>query len=489
MAFEPVYEVAALDGLQKSSAQLVVEAKLVAPHGDEINKVLGICARSTVSATEVFSGEARIKGNVDYRVTYLSVENKLCYLECTATFADKITDEGISGGNVCLFSKVLDTDIVSFSESEIKLSSVVETFLLAFTTKRIKYLSYGEGLYLRRGDYDFTTCVRHFTSVASVDVKMPSDVTYFENRAVLSSCVAMDGMVTVSGEVITDYVSEQGKFSITTPFSSEIEAAGSKNDYSACCNVFVDEYKLNSDADGYDVSVAICGFVSSQNSFSPVVDAFSLDNELIKTEEKTDYAVLKNCFVFSDEVEGSATLAAGMPLADDIVATTGLNVIVTGSYALDGKAVIEGLARLTAVYYSNETSSENSVNIEIPFSVSKRADVCEGDEVTAMAEAEFAACKIRRGSDIDARVGIAANVFVSKKCSATYIASIAEGEKIERPTCAFSVHVVSKNETIWDVSKALGISPEEVTRQNPQLSEPFSGGERAVAYRRRDRDN
>ena len=56
MAFEPVYEVAALDGLQKSSTQLVVEAKLVPPHGEEINKVLGISAVSTVSAID---GNAR----------------------------------------------------------------------------------------------------------------------------------------------------------------------------------------------------------------------------------------------------------------------------------------------------------------------------------------------------------------------------------------------------------------------------------------------
>lgn len=135
----------------------------------------------------------------------------------------------------------------------------------------------------------------------------------------------------------------------------------------ACCNVFVENTEVSSDAEGYDVDVAICGFVSQSNSFSPVVDAFSLSNELIKGEETTEYSVLKNCFVFSDEVEGTVSLSAGMPLADNIISTPGFEVIVTGGYALDGKAVIEGMVRLTAVYFSNETSSESSVNIEIPF--------------------------------------------------------------------------------------------------------------------------
>ena len=488
MAFEPVYEVAALDGLQKSSTQLVVEAKLVPPHGEEINKVLGISAVSTVSATEVFSGEARIKGKVDFRITYLSADNSLCYLEYTASFADKINDDGISGGNVCLFSKVIDTDITSLAEAEMKLSSVVEIFLLAFTAKRIKYLSYGgDGLYTHRKDYDFTTCVCHFTAGAKVNVKMPPDVRYAENRAVISSCVAGDGMVTVSGDVITDYMTDAERLSVVTPFSVEIEANGSKEDFMACCNVFVENTEVSSDAEGYDVDVAICGFVSQSNSFSPVVDAFSLSNELIKGEETTEYSVLKNCFVFSDEVEGTVSLSAGMPLADNIISTPGFEVIVTGGYALDGKAVIEGMVRLTAVYFSNETSSESSVNIEIPFSLTKRADVIEGDEVTATAEAESVSCKIRRGSDIDARATVSVNVFVSKKCSATYLSSIAEGDPIQSPSCAFSVHVIGKNETIWDVSKAIGLSPEDVEKQNPQLKQPFVGGERVVAYRRREK--
>lgn len=107
--------------------------------------------------------------------------------------------------------------------------------------------------------------------------------------------------------------------------------------------------------------------------------------------------------------------------------------------------------------------------------------------MTATAEAESVSCKIRRGSDIDARATVSVNVFVSKKCSATYLSSIAEGDPIQSPSCAFSVHVIGKNETIWDVSKAIGLSPEDVEKQNPQLKQPFVGGERVVAYRRREK--
>jgi len=59
------------------------------------------------------------------------------------------------------------------------------------------------------------------------------------------------------------------------------------------------------------------------------------------------------------------------------------------------------------------------------------------------------------------------------------------GEERILPTSAFSVHIAKNGESLWDVAKALGLTPELVLVQNPGLSLPLNGGERVMAYRQK----
>ena len=50
---------------------------------------------------------------------------------------------------------------------------------------------------------------------------------------------------------------------------------------------------------------------------------------------------------------------------------------------------------------------------------------------------------------------------------------------------AFSVYVPYKGEELWDVSKRIGISPDELIACNPELDFPLSGSERILIYRQK----
>ena len=55
-------------------------------------------------------------------------------------------------------------------------------------------------------------------------------------------------------------------------------------------------------------------------------------------------------------------------------------------------------------------------------------------------------------------------------------------EKVENSN-AISVYVASKNDTLWDVCKHLGVSAEVISELNPEVSFPLTGNERLIVYR------
>ena len=63
------------------------------------------------------------------------------------------------------------------------------------------------------------------------------------------------------------------------------------------------------------------------------------------------------------------------------------------------------------------------------------------------------------------------------------ITELTQGEMRELPSSAISIHIAKSGETLWDVAKALGSTPELVMLQNPDITLPLSGGERVIVYR------
>lgn len=495
MAFEPIYEVAVLDGLQKlCSGQVVAEAKLVPPHGDEIAKILGVSAIADVVATEVFTGEARIKGKVDFKVFYSDAEGQSRCLDYSAEFTDKITCDAITSGRPCVIAKVLDTDIVSASGSEVKLAAVVETELFGQTSGRIKYLvKGGDGIYSHEKTLSGTKVVSSFGSSTEVtaETEAPAEeIECAESRVCVTKATASANVVTVEGYVVGDIIYRGkdgvGHINLKTPYSVEIEADGAGEGNKVWAVSRIVEAKatvINGEQTTILVSyeIDVCGYVLEEKSFEVITDVFSVKNELVKSNEQIEYSVNKGCVYFEDEVNGSVTLDADLPIVDSIITPLGSSVILSNVYSSDGKIVIEGLVRTNIIYYSGESNSTNAVAVELPFSIVRQ----DGDgEVYATAEVLGVYAKIRRGNEIDVRAELAVCMSVSEKAYINIITDLAEGDQIAVPASAISMHVASKKETLWDVAKVLGAAPETVTEQNPELVFPLEGGERIICYRK-----
>ena len=143
MVFEPVYETLKAEGLSPVlKTQAVVEARLTPPEGTEIQRLLSVSAVSSVSAAEIFSGEARYNGSVDFKALYLAGDGSVGIMETRAEFGDKIADEAVKAKTDAFFrSSVLDVDASGCTAQQFTPACVVEICLFCGDSKEIRHLA------------------------------------------------------------------------------------------------------------------------------------------------------------------------------------------------------------------------------------------------------------------------------------------------------------------------------------------------------------
>lgn len=502
MAFEPVYDVVRLSSRKKvASAQAVTEARLLPAPGTVIARVLSITATSKVGASEVFAGEARYGGRVDFTVLFVDVDGKNHSITHSAEFSDKIESPLVTADMKADFtSEVLDTDVVNVSSGEIKLAAVVEIRLDADESVEIRYLSSGgAGVYGSGEELEYSVYKAGGTGTANLsstiaDVKIV-DILACEYRAIVTTRTAGMDSVTINGLIIGDILGETedglaASYRTEIPFSEEFAADGaSAGDIVIARACVSGTPRIETDDDGSaiisDYKLTIVYAVYGEAKTEVVSDVFSATHELLVTSESATVCKPRLNTTVTDRVEGSVMLEVNMPIADNILGMTAQRVTVTNAAAAaDDEMLVEGVVGGNVIYYCAEANSENSVAVELPFSLKVAVPgLKEDDEVYARGEVISASLKIRRGNEIDVRAEVAFEVCAAASSTKCVITELTEGEARIIPTAAISVHVARPGESLWDVAKATGTTPEAVMAQNPDLELPLKGGERVIVYR------
>jgi hypothetical protein len=71
----------------------------------------------------------------------------------------------------------------------------------------------------------------------------------------------------------------------------------------------------------------------------------------------------------------------------------------------------------------------------------------------------------------------------SKVKTFNFITSLSETDVIIAEDSAFSLYIPQEGDTLWNVCKALKVSPQVITEQNPQVEYPLVGNEKIIVYR------
>ena len=505
MAFEPIYNVIRADYKKKlGAAQTVVECRLTPEAPAQIKKVLSIACAENISSCEVLSGEARFTGRVNFKVLFTDADGAARCMDYNADFSDKITDKNIiAGAKAFTECAVVDTDTVSVSAGEIKLACVLEVQLFVNTGEQITHLKEGgEDLFTQKetisycaltgeGDEAFLVSDERASKERLERILMCEAQAVVKNAFAGADCFVLEGVVTT---LVTAETEDKAICNVVlnTDFKQEIAGRGAAAGHDAAAFAFVKsatarlekDMESNTNIIKAEATLTARAAAYSQMTAEAVTDAFCIKNELNMASESFQLRRFMFGKCFNERIEGSATLDADMPYIDNITAVCGGRMNIANAFAEKDKIRLEGLVNSAVIYWNRETDGKNSVQVELPFSMTLNAPgVKEGCEIHARGMICDITARPRKGTEIDLTVPVCVAVQVFETRDGCCVKEVEIGAERNLKMSAIAVYITKEGETLWDVAKILCTTPELIMSYNPSLKVPLTGGEKILVYR------
>jgi hypothetical protein len=270
------------------------------------------------------------------------------------------------------------------------------------------------------------------------------------------------------------------------PFKTSIPSEEAFGKITAGARVFVKTANLTAATDeekGNSRMVLSYGlscecYLCVQDEITVAKDGFSPEKEMTACTQKDGGMYLTShekrtervsgIAVVSPEIEGEYTLqAAVLPRAEISFRK--------GERGMDAEGAV-----LAEVLLCSADGNHRSATLSLPFVFPLETDA-------EHVEADCMVCGLnvrrKKSGEAEAEATLRLSLRSYEKREWSYICKVEEGEEYEKEECGFSVFMTSAGEGLWEVSKRLRCSPEELTKSNPELEFPIKAGERIFVYR------
>ncbi len=489
MSINPEFDKIQVNEVVTVSASNGIECKLPLTE-EEFKEILDAKVSSSLTLVECFNKEIKYSGRAIFTVVYKS-EGSIKKHEAGVEFSFKCDFEKCLEGMICLSDVKGENVKVNFLNGIAMASAVIVFNGEISKAKDVEFFSNDSRLMVKNQNVEYAYEVSKVKRECKIEDEfdlpvLVSDILSHHEKVSITNCQSGIGVVIVDGEIELSTLIcelEQNKEPITTvkviPFRIEVECRDALPEFLACAfasvkstnlKVYVDEAKNKS-----SVSVEICLEVNAKiynyNTFSLGVDAYSNECEikLSVEDKKIDKILGFNCLEEKIRSEISFNTNENSRLIGLIS-----DKIEEVRYTLLGNEIlIEGALSVTCLFLSESYKAESAL---VPFSAKVKLSGnkfsfirCEAVDVKAS----------KNNVDFTLKV-----CFLDiEECKISAIVAIEEGQKKKQNNAAISVYIPSANDTLWDVSKALGVKEEDILKTNEGLEFPLSGNERIVVYR------
>lgn len=490
------YEKIAANCLKKvATTDRVVEFTATGVDSGNIARVLGLTADARTVSAEALEGEATYLGRVNFKLLYLDAEGEPKSLDYFADFTDKIKCEIKAGAMLNGKITVLETDMST--DGELKLSAVVEITLYALDKSEDECLvATPEDCYEEKKMVEVPALIG--TKSCEIEVSDEKAVSCDIKRVLLADASAAvneirtgDGMVFVGGDfvaLITYYADNEIRVAkYTIPFSEEVMFDGvALGDRIAAYPTVKTTRVVLSGVEGDNVLrveslITVKLFAFSKRSHNVVKDVFMLTNELEVETGEQNYCSLEKCLFVTDKFTASAMLNEDRPAVRDIIGVISSQNSIAGSSVSENKLTIEGVVGATILY--TDENGFNSVNAELPYSMSFNAELASGADIRISGIVDDISARVKRDREIEVMVKLEFAVEVWENCGCTMLKKVVIGAEKELNQSAVSVFIASDGDSIWDVAKALSATPKSIISQNPDIEEGLKDGDKVLYFR------
>lgn len=507
MAFEPNYDkVVSSCRKRLGVTQAQVECKLPANENTQINRVLCTNARSYIGSYELASGEISFSGYVNFQVIYDG--GQIQGMDYTAEFKEKFSNPAILVTSVPIMRcSVVDVSSDIISPSELKVSAIIEIVVDVVESNEYNILTsvQGDNIFLKNEDLTYTSYIgmvnNRFDQNFDVEIKdNVSKVLSVSPNIYIEKATPKNDFVEITGGLNIDisYLPTEENATIKSiqkeiSFKQEIALKDVREDslITSVLHMVSGDIKITTNVDesqsivNIDIPVVYDGYAFNRKSINTTVDLFSTTNDV--NVDTHSVAVLQRHITETakEKFVNNVVIGNDMLLIDDVLAVYANNVALSSVTASGDNLHIEGVATVTVVYFNKEEVSTNSVIVESPFAVDLKIENIEGMDLAINVVLGELYAKGKRGNEIEVSGSLYIWVDAFSEGMEGIISSLKLGEAKDVQSAPLLIYIVKPSEQIWDVAKALSISPEVITTQNPNLELPLQGGERIRVYKQK----
>lgn len=489
MAFNPEFDKIQSTEIIPISVANGIECKLPLTE-EELKELLKVQVTTSLSSVECLNKEIKYSGRAIFTVLYKS-EGDIKKYEIGVEFSFKFECLKALEGMTVLAK--IDADNVNVESLNGIVTATAVVVLKGEISKplEVEYFSKEPNLICKDESveyaYEIMRTKKEFKIEDEFDIPLLVEKVLCHNeKAYITNCQSGIGVIIVDGEIEFTSLStmlgdnkEINCFTKKIPFRVELDASDALPDLNLSAfitlkntnvKVYVDEGKQKS-AVSIESNIEVNCALYKNTSFSAPIDAYNVESHIdIEKNNKKLFKVLgfkyvkeliKSEISFKEE-ENSRLISVLNDKIDDI------------NYSIVGEELkVKGLLSITCLFENESRYAQDGM---VPFEVSIPID---GDGVSLISLV---------ASDLKvAKQGVEFNLHISfttfKEFNCDLIVGVKEGAKKPLKDSAITVYIPKDGETLWDVSKSLGVKEQDILDANSELQFPLSSEDRIVIFR------
>ena len=453
---------------------------------------------------ECGNGKAIIGGKIGMKVLYLDSDNMTGTMSDTANFSETYLDASITNDTFLnLTNQTIVNNVLSI-EDILKINCEVNFTPVAYVNfPTASPLQLQDSIIVQKNEfstYSINSFVNTFfentTNLETKDEisKILCCNSYFSQ----DNITANDGYFTVEGKLITKllYETSNGDTRVIKEIKEisnlkcDVEVNDLKKEHSLdlafgvnkCYEEIQTELEENSSIITIKNRISVTGAILKPVTIEVVNDLFSVDNEIETSMSKREHTKNMQKLSVSEIVLNETSLSSEESAIDEVVANININQEIINTYVKDNIVYIEGLIYSNLIYIDENKEIKNK-QVEVPFIVNTKIEAetlgCVHSEISVV----DSKIKIKRGTIIELEYSIFSTTVLFEKEECEMINNFSIGKQLDFSKYDFQIFVAKQNETIWELSKRIKISPNDLQKYNKELPLVMNGGEKVVIKR------
>ncbi len=469
--------------------EFAVNSKLPLDLEKPLKKVISVNALAETSSCELIDTDFNILGKSQVNVIYLTENDTL---ESVTANVDWNYSLKVAGENPEAFVTVKEIVVEGTSMSEVALNilhnveaeGVTKTEVTPLPEIADDYVTNLNNLELKklasRASSKFTLAE---TLESASNAK--SVLNTFASVKVKNVTAGID-QVTVEGEAIVKvlYLTEDGSNVLNKiiEFKQEVPAMGAMPSEEAEAKVYVTSASCALEIGekcNFVLAINLGASVSSYKTenLSVVDDLFSVTNNIETTYDCVNYSEYGQMVFFADSVNLSVTTDNTVA---QVIDTINPKVEISKQIIENNYLIAEGVVSACLIY-KTEDGNVQSTNMVCPF-ISKTDATVAGSVYNIQANANVLSTKLRAQAEVETIIELDFVASVLKENYFEYVKAVNVVGERDQLSSAVTIYVTKEGERLFDVARALGITPETITNQNEIADGKFTNGQRVFVY-------